>query len=243
MGKDLPDGTRKMVLEFSGGLVGLEELAARLGSIVPFDMQGNVFLREDFEGTLVDWTSQTAGVGSAVALTVDYYHSKSYSVNLKAATLAGAYARLKRYLPHLGSKKYGFTCAVILPSTHGCALKFMATLKKSAVLTYAGVEIENEDGYIKVRTAVDSWTNVLAIPGHDDNYTWHLLEWYCDLATGYHTLLRWDDTEIDLSAYALGTAAEAGTDTYCLLECGYYATSNLGGDYYVDDIVAVRNVP
>ena len=143
----------------------------------------------------------------------------------------------------MGSKKYGFGCALILPSTHGCALKFMATYKKSAVLTYAGIKIDNEGGYIMVRTADDTWTNVLAINGHDNQRIWHLLQWYADLATGYHKKLRWDDTEVDLSAYALATAAEAGTDTYCLLECGYYATSNLGGDYYVDDVVAARNVP
>lgn len=243
MGRDLPDGTRKMILEFSGGLVGLEELAARLGSIVPWDMQGNVFLSEDFEGTEINWTPETAGVGAAIDLTSDRYYGGVKSLQLTVPNLANAYARIKRYLPHLGTKKYGFGCALILPGPHGCALKFMATFKRSAVLTYAGIKIDNEGGYIMVRTAADTWTNVLAIPGHDANLTWHLLQFYADLESGYHDKLRYDDEEVDLSAYALGTAAQAGTDRYCLLECGYYATSNLGGDYYVDNIVAVRNVP
>lgn len=243
MGRDLRDGTRKMVLEFSGGFVGLEELAARLGSIVPFDMQGNVFLAEDFEIDLNNWTAETAVEGDGVVISETYHHSLYSSLNLTAASAAGAYARIKRYLPHLGAKKHGFGCALVLPHAHGCALKFMATFKKSAVLTYAGIKIDNENGQIMVRTADDTWTNVLAIAGHDANHTWHLLQWYCDLVTGYHDKLRWDDTEVDLSAYALAATAEAGTDTYCLIECGYYATSNLGGDYYVDDIVAVRNVP
>ena len=47
--KDLPDYTREMILRYEGGFVGLEELAARLKSIVPWDLKGNILLLEDFE--------------------------------------------------------------------------------------------------------------------------------------------------------------------------------------------------
>lgn len=40
--KDLPDYTREMVIKYDAGFIGLEELAYRLKSIVPWDLRGNV---------------------------------------------------------------------------------------------------------------------------------------------------------------------------------------------------------
>ncbi len=243
MGRDLPDGTRKMVLEFSGGLVGLEELAARLGSIVPWNMQGNVFLQEDFEGTLVNWTTETAGVGSVVALTTTYYRSSAQSLNLKAANLAGAYARAKRYLPHLGSKKYGFACALTLDALSEDT-EFLATFKLRDIYTYSGIKISKPAKMVYAKTGAGVWTPVYDLPGQKEiTGLFNLLEFTVDLVNGVYGKLRFNDTETNLGAFALSSVDNLTDESYIMLEVAVNAVAGVGGTIYVDDIVAVRNVP
>lgn len=243
MGRDLPDGTRKMVLEFSGGLVGLEELAARLGSIVPFDMQGNVFFQDDFEGSLVNWTELTSGGAEASSIVATLYRSPTHSLVLAVPNVAGNYVTRHTYLPYLGAKKYGFACALTIPLTADDA-RFLVTFKVNLTLYYAGVAIDHVNKLVKIRTGAAAYTSVASLTQATNiEPVFHTLQLYVNMVTKKYIKLKLDDTEVDLSTYSLATGTEANAEDYIQLLLGNYADAAVGSGIYFEDIVAVRNVP
>jgi hypothetical protein len=62
----------------------LDELAARLGSVVSFDRRGEAAWYDDFEHGLGRWTSNLGGTGAAADLSLAYKRQGAVSAHLRA---------------------------------------------------------------------------------------------------------------------------------------------------------------
>lgn len=241
--KDLPDYTRQMIIRHTGGFVGLSELAARQWSIVPWDIDGNVFMMEDFSCDLANWTTSTDGAGASVAIDGTHYMGREPSLKLLCPSGAGTYARAYRLLPHLGNKKYAFACGLALP-TNIPDIRFLATFKKGDTYTYSAVKISRLDQEISIKTGAGSWQVIISLDQVDDTVDlFHLLLFSVDLGNSIYKKLLFDDTEYDISAYSLSSVDNVDLTDYIKLELQNNAVNGAGGTIWAGNIIAARNIP
>ena len=242
MGRDLPDGTRKMILEHIGGFVGLEELAARLGSIVPSDMGGNVILLEDFEAGLSEWNDDSFGGASTVAISTTQKYSGSRSVKMVAGGGATAFAKVSRVVESWGAIKYGVFCRWWLGGgTEDVELNIL--VYDGTNLYIAAIRYDREAQILKVYGSAGAFQNVAtSLKIGDTVEGWYPMLFTFDLATPVYGKVIFGGQEYDLSSYAPYSEADDDPDLAIVAATQYY-----GGEgtqtLYVDDIIVARNVP
>lgn len=242
MSKDLPDYTRKMVIEYTGGFVGLEELAARLKSIVPWDLRGNVLLMEDFETEETEWVFTDTGGASAVTRQSRHKHSGNWAIKLFVDDVADAKAFIQRYIAYPGAVKCGLFCRA----------KFNEDAQD---LRLAGEFWDGTDRYNPVakydraNTTLSIWDNTLGEVPLDTalSIAHSALIWVpwlitFNLKTGLWDKIRFADMEYDISAYSMTTTPVIRAK-YGIAHVSGRVIGTTGFTMYVDDIVLVKNMP
>lgn len=229
-------------MEFSGGLVGLEELAARLGSIVPSHLQGNVILAEDFENGITEWVPETENVGSAVASSTTRHYAGAKSMSLYSVTGDSGFAQASRLLHYPGETKVAIFARVLL--------------KDDSDTVYLGFLAYNGVTEVTARLVYDRYNSTLAVLTTGPttttvktgltlgpvDYTWYPVTLIIDLSTGKYVKAILGQTEVDLSAYSLYSSTIADALNAIVL----VAALSLNGytfTVYVDDVVVLRGVP
>ena len=240
--KDLPDWTRQVVIRYEGGFVGLEELAARLGSIAPWDLKGNIVLMEDFETELTEWSDDSDGLGSTATRVSEHKYSGGYSVKLTIGSGAAWYAMLGHPFHYPGMSKYGAFARFCIDST--CrTIGLEVALGTGTKWYYPWWRYDRLNKTLKVLTTGNVYQNidtVLIMPG--TVYLWHPVLITFNLNTGYYDKLYFGSKEYNIASiplYSLTSTAAPG---------GYIAPEALREDSgvfsaYVDDIILVKNVP
>ena len=240
--RDLPDYTKLITVNYEGGFVGLEELAARLGSIAPFNLKGNIVLMEDFESEETEWMLETSGVDSVAARTSRHKFSGDWAIKLTAGGGATDYAQMRRqiYCPGLSKLAIFARIAWVKGSYHW---ELFATYDILGVSTYARVGYDLETGDLYIKTTGGNYqaiaSSLFITPAE---YAFYPILLTVDLVNGKYDKLYFGDTEYDLSTYELSTVDDLA-NTY--LEVGVINYG--GGSYiwtiYVDDIIIAKNVP
>jgi len=234
--RDLPDYTREMVLRHVGGYIGMEELAARLGSCVPGNMPGNLVLMEQFDTELTDFRDTSTGNATAERCSRQKF-SGDWSVKLTPDNVGAYYSgRIRRRLHFPGLKKYGL----------------FTRLGWDTDLCYWTVGITFWTGSRKVEVAIryDYREETLAVlispPEYKDVATgltlgrsdvlWFPLLVTFDLTAEAYLKLYFAGTEYTVSSYSL-KAADDTTDPYC--QIAVFSASNAPAQSFVSYVDAV----
>lgn len=239
---DKPDYVSTITVYHEGGFAGLEELAARLGSIVPFDLQGNVILMENFESEETEWTDASSGGTCTATRTSRHKWSGDWAAKLYNSGGAGNKAILERYFHFPGLLKYAAFCRFAWDSD--C---------RKVVFR---IELADESNTYNIEVAYDLPTKTLTVRTTDDTdyevdddltlsedvVTWYPILVTFDLDTGYYDKLYFADREYDISS------VEVDTSGLPFSNHGYVAVGALLGNIiaytaYVDDIIIAKNVP
>jgi len=239
--QDLPDYTRKVTIEYTGGFIGLEELAARLGSIVPWDMRGNVHYMEDFETEETEWQLTDWGTLSTIARSTRRKHSGNWSIKSVVDSEANARTAMTRELFHPGASKW--------------ALLVMFCLKNDAqdIEVYFDSTTAGRNRRARLRYRMP--TTTLSIYGQDT--LWHDIATDVDFAEGVYIWFPfimifdeinevWDKIIIAGTEYPLANVPIFAQDTAIVgnltLTIWQREIGVVGFTSYVDTVVLASNV-
>lgn len=237
-----PDFTQAVTHILTGGFAGLEELAARLKSIVPWDMKGNIVLMEDFETEETEWILDEDGGSSLASRQTRHKYSGDWAIKLLADDVADAYASMTRYLHHPGNSKYAFFCRIGC-DWHAKEWELGVTFDLFGVRTYANVKFSRGAPLVQIKTSAGAWQAILTTFRLEDaNYIFHPLLLILDLTTSKYSKLYLDDVEYDLSTYSLSTIDNLA-EKYLSIAVTNRAVEGTGSTIYVDNIVIAKNVP
>lgn len=240
--QDLPDYTRKVIIEYTGGFIGLEELATRLGFIAPFNLQGNVVMMEDFETEETEWTLTPFGGLSTVTRQTRHKWSGNWAIELFTDDVAGALSQVGREVYYPGDLKYGLFGRFMWDDTaqyviFGCTIwtgsRQLEIWVRYNVATNTLQIWDSTGGYVTIDPAF-----LL----HDATLIWYPLLLIFDTATEMWVSLQIGDYSFDLTAYALD-ASDLVASPYIWIVASNTAIAGTGYTSYVDDIVLTKNVP
>lgn len=241
--QDLPDYTKMVIIKYTGGFIGLEELATRLGFIAPFDLMGNVVLMEDFETEETEWVETENTANDLVERVSRTKWSGNWSMHVHTDGIATAEAWAHRYFHFPGISKYGLfgrakwdadLChlefgAVFqsLTHTYGIWIIYRLFMPQLAIADWGG------GGYIiptppTINPATANWFPILLT---------------FDLNTLRGDKLYFAGFEYDISPLVL-TATALAASPYAYV---WFGTEHEGvcvaHDTWWDDIVLVKNLP
>jgi len=239
---DLPDYTREMVLKGAAGFTGLEELAARLGSIVPWNMLGNIVLMEDFESEETEWNDNSAGGSSTTSRSSRHKYSGDWALKLYCANIAYARALSWRYLAFPGLSKYAVFTRFAWNET-ASVLRLYLTLRSGTSEFYPRVAYDLLNTTLKVMSTGQLYHNVdTDLELGLSSYVWYPILVTFDLNTGYYDKLYITDLEYDISDVPLYSTS-LGLTPFAAI--GVSAESIPANEFtaYVDDIIIAKNVP
>jgi hypothetical protein len=189
----------------------LQELAARLGSLVTYDRRGRVVWSDNFDGTQLKWIpTVTAGVGD-VGLTNSYPYCGEQTCHIRTGAVLNDEASITRgmYLPM--DKHLGFQSAFRLDSAWDDArLDFQMLLYNGTVLQLAALRVQSSGGVwvVQYYTSAGGWTTALATWSPRLAYTWHRIKFVVDFTNKLMVRGLVDDNVIDLSAVPTNQSAD-----------------------------------
>lgn len=221
-------------------LADMAELAARLDSIVLFDRRGKVALLDNFESTVLKWSTSTSGTG-AIALDSTYPKSGSQDVKLSHDATGGRATMTK-----------GF--ALLSSARCGTEITFIQASNKSAL--QIRVDYYDETNQYKAYIKIDF--NALTISYWNSSGTWTQLATFIscaayafiyipiklvvDFSTGKYIKFIFGATEYNMSTIAMQSVADTTwgriTVTYQLDHVVLAA-----GQIYLDDFIFTQDEP
>ncbi|MCK4722491.1 MAG: hypothetical protein KAT75_04265 [Dehalococcoidia bacterium] len=241
--QDLPDYTRKVIIEYTGGFIGLEELATRLGFIAPFNLQGNLVLMEDFETEETEWTSATGVPLDTVLRTSRTKWSGNWCIHCHTEAGAGAEAWAIRALHFAGIARYGLFGRAKWDADLGI-LGFEILLQSRTHTYYVGVRYNLTTTTLEVRdigVADHVVDNALTI--NPATAIWFPILLTFDLNTLLFDRLYFAEIEYDISAHAF-TATALAASPFTQITFGTEGfLGSAAHDTHWDDIVLVKNLP
>ncbi len=240
--KGLREYTRGMIIKYTGGFMGLEELAARLGSIVPWDMKGNIVLMEDFESEETEWTDESSGGTSSATRSSRHKYSGDWAIKLYVNGDENAYARITRYFHYPGLLKYGLFARFGAPLVT-LELNLFAAFYTGSKRWFVDVTYDTEDHTLSVISPAGGKHIVASnFRPFSGVFLWFPVLVTFNLATGYYDKLYFADREYDLSSVALPYTATTAYPAACI-EVNALNYVAYEWTAYVDDIIIAKNVP
>jgi len=239
---DTPDFTRRVIIEYLGGFIGLEELAARLGSIIPWDMRGNIVLAESFETEETEWSLEANGGGSAITRQTRRKHSGNWGLKCVVDDVNFALTRAEKYITYSGNAKYALLAMFCFDDTcrrielafdlytgsrkHEGRLRYQRPTKTLSYMPLGG-------GYTDFETDLTLGT---------DTFIWYpfILVWDGEAEEYIKAIVA--GVEYPLAGIPLHT--DDNTDpSYAVIRADCLELDDIGFTSYIDDIILAKNVP
>jgi len=237
-----PDYVTPVTQVYIEGLAGLEELATRLGSIVPWDLHGNIVLMEDFESEITEWEDESDGLGSTFSRSSTQKYSGDFSAKLYSCGIADAYTGLIRQLHYPGLVKYGLFGRFHWDGQTQQIL-FSAAFYDVAFSYEALIRVDAHLDTLAVKTTDGAFHNILTgFTAHFPAVYWWPILLTFDLSTNKYDKLYFGNYEYDLSSVALRREPSIAFSS-AYIDVMIEDTDEDAFTVYVDNIVLVKNVP
>ena len=223
------------------GLSDLAELAARLGSPVTFNREGNVLLLDTFDQGMGRW--EGAGIAPyEIEIVSEWSRYGGYSLKFDVAADAAKYGLVDTYLPFPVKSSYGLEFSLRLNAYINVIYIWMKFYDGAQYQTYDVYAYPNSEKIVLFdRTAgtvtfADPW--VIRTSGMN----WHTFKLVADIKDQYYRRLIVNDVEYDLTAYRprVGTSEDASN---VFLRLQFYGSDSGAGVAYLDDVIFTQNEP
>lgn len=224
------------------GMADMAELAARLGSPVTFNREGNVLYMDTFEWGIRPWAQTTAGTGAEIRTSNVWHKFGAYSCALVCGSDGGQIAKIDRWFPYPVLTKTGlefsFTRDAYFDNLRVILMLFDGSRRYQFYLIY-----DLDDATIQIRTSA-GWKTVvsnLTLAAFGTSL-FHVFKLVCDFDTKKYVRLIVNETETNLSAY---TAFSGTNTTTPSMQAWIEARGDSGNNsvVYVDDVVITQNEP
>lgn len=224
------------------GLADLAELAARLGSPVTFNREGNVLFLETFEHGIKNWTIAAYGTGGEYRWSAEKSRMGSYSCLLIPGTDGAQTAQMARQFPYPVFSRFGVEMGV---QAAGDPLRMDVTLYVYDGTTRQGytARYDHVNERLQLQLAGATWQTVAEnVLWSEGAFLFHTIKLVADLNEAAFVRLIFDNEEYNIEAYSAFEAADATAPAIwvwftCLTQTG------LTTNFYVDDIIITQNEP
>ena len=223
-------------------LVGLAELAARLGSIVSFDRRGEVLWMDDFEATVLHWDTFTDGLGASVALSNALAYHGGWSCLLTTGSTLGAYASIAKYLIYPIPGRIGVEVTFTI---EGITEYFWleASIDDSTTLTAYTVRIYPNTGVIEYRDSTGAMATLATVPFAILGSMFHTMKLVVDSKNSKYIRLILDDVEYDMCTIPAYTGAASGGVKSNYIQIWHQGALLNNAKSYIDNVIVTQNEP
>ena len=235
-----PDYHNVRKAALSVALQDMGELAARLGSTVTFDRQGEVILLETFENTVNSrWLVTLVGAATA-AISATTARNGASSLQLVTGAAAAQFASIKRGFVLTEQCKYGFEYSFSVGYLDTYKLAWDLSLSSATYNLGAFVEYDaaaqtlvvNDDGTLR--------TIASGLALYEAAHIFNTAKLVVDAVTGKYSHLRLNDQTYDLSAYTLASDVPlAPYGGYATIQISTTTAAAVTG--YIDDVIITQN--
>ena len=240
MSLDLPDFTRKVILELKSTKDYFGDLANRLGFPMSINNTGEVIGFCDFSDGLGNISYKGVGVGYAHNLTSQFYYTGGFSLQMTSGSALNGYAAMNLLSPFSGLSKYGYE--VRFSSNNDLKyIFFELVFNYLAVTFYFALRYNIADQSLYVLDN-GTWRKILtlALPLDDDLTPLNVLKFIVDPAAKKYDNVIINNQEVDLSGY--GSTVYAPIGHARVVGMFQITTEGAVGDtVYLDSIILTKN--
>lgn len=222
--------------------IGNAELAARLGSPVIYEQSGRVQKIETFEQGLSQWLLSRSGAGADAVITPEHFHSGGYSVKMTGGSTLEHRIQISHSQGSFPRGKVGLAVAYSAPAPID-RIELELRVFDGTLVHYVRVKLDDVNNKLFVYDDTPGWQEV----GVANIYTYyayrfHFVKITADIVNDIYGALRYNQQEIDVSAYALDTALNNMPPRIDILLWVY---SNDGDNdiVYMDDVILTVEEP
>lgn len=222
--------------------VGNAELAVRLGSPVSYEQSGRVQFVETFENGLQRWVPQLDGLDAAVALDPEYCASGGYSCKMTGGSTADYMARIVYSQGLLPIGKVGLAFA-ISSAVDFDSFYFVVSAFDGTHVHFIEGKLDGTAPDLAIRDGTPAWPVVgHAVASSGSASKFYFVKIVADLENDIYDVLRFNQQEIDISAYTLYTE---GCDDPPHVEIYFTLYSDDGDNdvVYLDDVILTLAEP
>lgn len=220
----------------------MAELAARLGSPVTHNREGNILFMETFESGMQPWLPNMGGAGADILLSNLNYRTSGYSCKMVAGSDGDRWAQISRHFPYPVLGRYGLESSVLVDGYLEYLIwtlsRYDGHLAHQFQITYSPGD---QEFWVTVPggSAVDVATDIKL----DEDYgLFHTIKLVGDFVTGNYVRLIINNAEYDLSAFSEHTFA-AETNPYVFVVLTVQSLEGVNATVFVDDIIVTQNEP
>lgn len=226
----------------TASLADMAELAVRLGSIVSYDRRGDVIYLDDFEAAVIKFIISVSA-GGAIVLDSTSVRSGFQAVKFTTAAAALNSALLRKWLSVVGSRRLGAEFHFSYPADT-YTLSLSLAYYSSTTLYYGEVRLDFTDNTLKIIDGDGNWNTIaenLSLAKYYHQFTG--LKLVADFSTNKYVRLLLGNTEYDVSAYSLETAASALKEGLGVFTQVFNDDTGTAASLWIDDLIVTQNEP
>ena len=221
----------------------IKELAARLGSPVPYDRKGEVILLEPFESAINShWAKTVTGTG-AITVSVDTARNGDSSCKLVTGGLITDHTSIARGIPITTKGKFGLEASFSFPAAGSYTVGLFLYYYNGTTARIFQVLYDSTAGSISLSTTGGAF--LLALSGFSPilGNTFHTFKVVGDLNANLYSRLLVDGSEVDLSSVSLYNLGTPFFGPHLRLGVNVDNQAGASVTVYVDNIIVTQNEP
>jgi len=238
----LPDYGMYAALENMGNLVDYGELAARLGSIVTFNREGNMIFWDNFESTPLKWITWGAGPNFTVGYTSEVAFFGGQCVKLVTSSQNNGGAGIIRYLLLQQDTKIGVEIA-FAPENNEQTFYILLAHDTGSYSKQAWIRFNCDTQTLALQDENVNWIEIATgLNFRMNKNTFHILKLVIDLKAGKYERILFDREEYNISEYGMRTW-NSGYSKAFYTRINNVTNTTEAKTLYLDNFILTQNEP